>query len=81
MKRVLKFFDFLIIFGNLIYKISVNNFKLGVILLNEQKGFCVYIEYYIGFDDVNDIEYFNLNLKDQSGDDYYNWYKVKYFFN
>ena len=78
MKRVLKSPDSLIISGNLIYKTSANNSKLGAILLNEQKGFCAYTEHYIGFDDANDIEHFNPNLKDQPGDDYYNWYKVKH---
>ena len=48
------------------------------LLLKEQKGFCAYTEHYIGFDDANDIEHFNPNLKDQPNDNYYNWYKVKH---
>ncbi|MDP5200808.1 hypothetical protein [Flavobacterium sp. DG2-3] len=78
MKRVQKLPTSLIISGNLIYKSGGNNSKLGILLLKEQKGFCAYTEHFIGFDDANDIEHFNPNLKDQLGDTYYNWYKVKH---
>lgn len=78
MKRVLKSSDSPIIAGNITYKSSGNNSRLGAILLKEQKGFCAYTEHYIGFDDANDTEHFNPNLKDQPEDNYYNWYKVKH---
>lgn len=78
MKRVLKSPTSLIISNNLTYKSNGNNTKLGILLLKEQKGFCAYTEHYIGFDDANDIEHFNPNLKDQPNDNYYNWYKVKH---
>lgn len=78
MKRILKSSTSLIISGNLTYKSNGNNSKLGTLLLKEQKGFCAYTEHYIGFDDANDIEHFNPNLKDQLEDNYYNWYKVKH---
>lgn len=78
MKRVLKSPDSPIISGNITYKSSGNNSRLGAILLKEQKGFCAYTEHYIGFDDANDTEHFNPNLKDQPEDNYYNWYKVKH---
>ena len=60
------------------YKSNRDNSKLGEILLKEQKGFCTYTEHYIGYDDANDIEHFNPNLKDTPQDNYYNWYKVKH---
>lgn len=78
MKRVLKSPDSSIISGKITYKSNGNNSKLGTILLKEQKGFCAYTEHYIGFDDANDIEHFNPNLKDLLEDNYYNWYKVKH---
>ncbi|PJJ10835.1 hypothetical protein CLU83_4306 [Flavobacterium sp. 1] len=78
MKRVLKSSTSQIISDNLTYKSNRDNSKLGTILLKEQKGFCAYTEHYIGYDDANDIEHFNPNLKDQLQDDYYNWYKVKH---
>ena len=78
MKRVLKSPFSLIISNKIIYKSKGDNSKLGSLLLREQKGFCAYTEHYIGFDDANDIEHFNPNLKDQSEDNYYNWYKVKH---
>jgi hypothetical protein len=78
MKRVLKSPASLIISSNLTYKSNGDNSKLGLLLLKEQKGFCAYTEHYIGFDDANDTEHFNPNLKDQVEDNYYNWYKVKH---
>lgn len=78
MKRVLKSPTSQIISENLMYKSKGDNSKLGTLLLKEQKGFCAYTEHYIGFDDANDIEHFNPNLKDQQNDNYYNWYKVKH---
>ncbi|MEM0575370.1 hypothetical protein [Flavobacterium polysaccharolyticum] len=81
MKRVLKSPTSLIISNNLTHKSNGNNTKLGILLLKEQKGFCAYTEHYIGFDDANDIEHFNPNLKDQPNDNYYNWYKVKHLAN
>ncbi len=78
MKRVLKSPLSLIISDKIIYKSKGDNSKLGSLLLKEQKGFCAYTEHYIGFDDANDTEHFNPNLKDQPEDDYYNWYKVKH---
>lgn len=78
MKRVLKSPNSPIISGKITYKSNGNNSKLGTILLKEQKGFCAYTEHYIGFDDANDIEHFNPNLKDLLEDNYYNWYKVKH---
>ena len=78
MKRVLKSPTSQIISDNLMYKSKGDNSKLGTLLLKEQKGFCAYTEHYIGFDDANDIEHFNPNLKDQQNDNYYNWYKVKH---
>lgn len=78
MKRVLKSPLSLIISDKIIYKSKGDNSKLGSLLLKEQKGFCAYTEHYIGFDDANDTEHFNPNLKDQPEDNYYNWYKVKH---
>ncbi|KIQ18625.1 hypothetical protein RT99_16450 [Flavobacterium sp. MEB061] len=78
MKRVLKSPLSLIISDKIIYKSKGDNSKLGSLLLKEQKGFCAYTEHYIGFDDANDTEHFNPNLKDQLEDNYYNWYKVKH---
>lgn len=78
MKRVLKSPTSEIISKNLQYKSKRDNSKLGELLLKEQKGFCAYTEHYIGYDDANDIEHFNPNLKDTSEDNYYNWYKVKH---
>ena len=78
MKRVLKSSTSEIISKNLMYKSNRDNSKLGEILLKEQKGFCTYTEHYIGYDDANDIEHFNPNLKDTPQDNYYNWYKVKH---
>jgi len=78
MKRVLKSSTSEIISKNLQYKSNRDNSKLSEILLKEQKGFCAYTEHYIGFDDANDIEHFNPNLKDTPQDNYYNWYKVKH---
>jgi len=78
MKRVLKSPFSLIISDKIIYKSKGDNSKLGSLLLKEQKGFCAYTEHYIGFDDANDTEHFNPNLKDQLEDNYYNWYKVKH---
>lgn len=78
MKRVLKSPTSQIISDNLMYKSKGDNSKLGTLLLKEQKGFCAYTEHYIGFDDANDIEHFNPNLKDLQNDNYYNWYKVKH---
>lgn len=78
MKRVLKSPLSLIISNKITYNSKGDNSKLGSLLLKEQKGFCAYTEHYIGFDDANDIEHFNPNLKDQLEDGYYNWYKVKH---
>ena len=78
MKRVLKLSTSEIISKNLYYKSNKDNSKLGELLLKEQKYFCAYTEHYIGFDDANDIEHFNPNLKDTPSDNYYNWYKVKH---
>lgn len=78
MKRVLKSPLSLIISDKIIYKSKGDNSKLGSLLLKEQKGFCAYTEHYIGYDDANDTEHFNPNLKDQPEDNYYNWYKVKH---
>ena len=78
MKRVLKSSISQIISGKITYRSNGDNSKLGSLLLKEQKGFCAYTEHYIGFDDANDIEHFNPNLKDQLEDNYYNWYKVKH---
>jgi len=78
MKRVLKSPLSLIISDKIIYKSKGDNSKLGSLLLKEQKGFCAYTEHYIGFDDANDVEHFNPNLKDKPEDNYYNWYKVKH---
>lgn len=78
MKRILKSQNSKIILENLIYKSNGDNSKLGEILLKEQKGFFAYTEHYIGFEDANDIEHFNPNLKDKLEDNYFNWYKVKH---
>jgi hypothetical protein len=78
MKRVFKSPISQIISDKIIYKSNGDNSKLGLLLLKEQKGFCAYTEHYIGFDDANDIEHFNPNLKDMLDDNYYNWYKVKH---
>ena len=78
MKRVLKSSNSEIITKNLQYKSNGDNSILGNLLLKEQKGFCAYTEHYIGYDDANDIEHFNPNLKDTPKDNYYNWYKVKH---
>jgi hypothetical protein len=78
MKRVFKSSTSKIISKNIAYKLNGDNSKLGEILLKEQKGFCAYTEHYIGYEDANDIEHFNPNLKDKSQDNYFNWYKVKH---
>lgn len=78
MKRILKSSSSQIIIQNLSYRVNGNNSKLGNLLLSEQKGFCAYTEQYIGFDDANDIEHFDPNLKGTQSDNYYNWYKVKH---
>ncbi|MFH6996082.1 hypothetical protein [Flavobacterium sp. FlaQc-48] len=78
MKRVLKSPISQIISDKITYKSKGDNSKLGSLLLKEQKGFCAYTEHYIGFEDANDTEHFNPNLKDQPEDNYYNWYKVKH---
>ena len=78
MKRVLKSSTSEILLKNLQYKSNRDNSKLGDLLLKEQKGFCAYTEHYIDFDDANDIEHFNPNLKDKPEDNYFNWYKVKH---
>lgn len=78
MKRVFKSPISQIISNKITYKSNGDNSKLGKLLLKEQKGFCAYTEHYIGFDDANDIEHFNPNLKDRLEDNYYNWYKVKH---
>lgn len=78
MKRVIKSPTSQIIIQNLTYRVNGNNSRLGNLLLTEQKGFCAYTEQYIGFDDANDIEHFNPNLKGNPADNYYNWYKVKH---
>ena len=78
MKRIFKSSTSEIISQNIQYKTNGNNSKLGELLLKEQKCFCAYTEHYIGYDDANDIEHFNPNLKDTPQDNYYNWYKVKH---
>ena len=78
MRRIIKNQDSLIIKEKLIYNSTKDNSRLAKLLLLEQKGFCAYTEHYIGFDDANDIEHFNPNLKDKPNDNYYNWYKVKH---
>ena len=72
MKRILKSTYSRIILEDIIYKSNNDNSKLGKILLSEQKGFCAYTEQYIGFEDANDIEHFNPNLKNKPEDNYYN---------
>ena len=60
---------------------SNNNQNISNILFKEQKGFCAYTEEYIGYNDANDVEHFNPNLKGTNADDYSNWYLVKHKWN
>ena len=78
MKRIIKSPTSEIISKKLLHKTNSDNSKLREILYKEQKGFCAYTEEYIGFNDSKDIEHFNPNLKDNSTDNYYNWYLVKH---
>ena len=78
MKRIIKKSDSEIIKRNLIYKTNADNSELRKILLKEQKKFCAYTEEYIGYNDANDVEHFNPNLKDTKEDTYLNWFNIKH---
>ena len=78
MKRIIKKSDSEIIKRSLNYKINADNSELRKILLKEQKNFCAYTEEYIGYNDANDVEHFNPNLKDTEDDNYINWFNIKH---
>jgi hypothetical protein len=77
MKRIIKRVESPIVIQNLKYK-KGDNSKIRKILLQEQKYFCAYTEEYFGFNDTEDIEHFNPNLKYTKEDSYYNWFVVKH---
>lgn len=83
MRKVVKYFDSIIIKDNLKYASgsTTNNKKVGEILLREQKYFCAYTDEYISRTDAKDIEHFNPQLKDTPEDNYYNWFIVKHQWN
>jgi hypothetical protein len=78
MKRIIKKSDSEIIKKSLNYKTNADNSELRKILLKEQKNFCAYTEEYIGYNDANDVEHFNPNLKDTKDDTYLNWFNIKH---
>jgi hypothetical protein len=83
MRRVLKNNDSKVIKSNLNYieGNSNNNLKISKILYQEQKGFCVYTEEYLGRADARDIEHLDTNLKGTASDSYSNWFLVKHQWN
>jgi hypothetical protein len=80
MKRIIVSVESPIVIQNLKYK-KGDNSKIRKILLQEQKYFCAYTEEYFGFNDVEDIEHFNPNLKYAKVDSYNNWFLVKHKLN
>ena len=83
MRRAIKYPDSKIIKNNLSYASgnSVNNKKIALILLEEQKKFCAYTDEYISRTDSADIEHFNPTLKNTADDNYNNWFLVKHQWN
>jgi hypothetical protein len=77
MKRVVKNNNSRIVTDGLKYVVNGDNTKLRTYLLEEQKGFCVYTETFLGRSDKKDIDHFNPTLKGKATDNYHNWFLVK----
>jgi hypothetical protein len=77
MKKVTKLDDSKILTESINYIVNGNNSILSNYLFEEQKGFCVYTETYLGRTDKKEIDHFNPTIKGKPIDNYQNWFLIK----